>query len=103
MNKYNAVGLKTEDGFFHSKAEFARWRELKLLEKQGNIKRLRRQVKYPLHSRGGTKIGSLVIDFDYFEGRVHVLEDKKGFMTALAKWKLRHLQGEYKRHVVRVT
>lgn len=33
---------------FHSKSEMARWRDLKLLQVNGDIRNLQRQVKFPL-------------------------------------------------------
>ena len=47
-NKYHNKKIETEDGAFDSKKELKRWNELKLLEKAGEIRKLQRQVKFPL-------------------------------------------------------
>ena len=49
MNKYRNIKTRTSDGNTHASIkEGTRWCELKLLEKAGKIKDLRRQVKYQL-------------------------------------------------------
>lgn len=48
-NKYKNKKTVTSDGIKHdSKKEAARWVELQLLERSGEITELRRQVEYPL-------------------------------------------------------
>ena len=49
MNKYKNVKTRTSDGVLHdSSLEAQRWCELKLLERSGKIKNLKRQVEYEL-------------------------------------------------------
>jgi len=72
-----------------------RWGELKLLEAAGTIKRLERQVTYPLHAFGGEEITSYVADFRYLEGSHIVVEDAKGFKTATYRLKRKWMLAEY--------
>ena len=46
--KFNNKKMETPDGVFDSKGEWQRWLILKEAEKNGQIKELRRQVKYTL-------------------------------------------------------
>lgn len=98
-SKYGAKKVKTEDGMFDSVKEFRRWQALKMLERDGLITDLRRQVKYQLipaqrepdiiGKRGGRKLGAIIehecsyiADFEYRDkaGALHV-EDAKGMRT----------------------
>ena len=99
MNKYYNRKVKTNDGFIHdSKREASRWLELKLLEKAGHIKDLKRQVKFVLipaqheesiiGKRGGIKKGKLIerecsyiADFVYIDTKTEktIVEDAKGY------------------------
>ena len=84
---------------FDSKAEAARWATLLLYEKTGRIENLRRQVRIQLNATGPSglaeKIGVAVIDFEYDQDGKRVLEDVKGLITDLAKWKFRHIKTQY--------
>lgn len=80
---------------FHSIAEAARYKELKMLETVGEISRLRCQVAMPLREavtldgvRG--KPVSYIADFEYLRHKdnVTVIEDVKGFKTDTYKDKL---------------
>jgi hypothetical protein len=100
MNKYYNRKVRTVDGIIHdSKREAKRWVELKLLERAGHIKDLKRQVKFVLipaqreqgaiGKRGGIKQGKLIerelsyiADFVYNNNSGQtVVEDTKGFKT----------------------
>ena len=86
-SKYRAKSVTTEDGFFSSKKEEARWCELKLLEKAGEIKDLKRQVRFPLHYRSGDNIiCHYIADFTYFDLKKYknICEDVKGYRKGLA-------------------
>lgn len=48
MNKYNAKKVRTPDGVFDSQKEYRRYCELKLLERGGKIRNLRRQMEFGL-------------------------------------------------------
>lgn len=83
---------------FDSRKEFRRYEELQLLQQAGEIKNLRRQVKFVLiptqrepniiGPRGGVKKGRLlerecayIADFVYTENGETVVEDTKGMKT----------------------
>jgi len=64
---------------FRSKKEADRYKELLLLVQSGDIRDLRLQVRYDLHSIGGEKITRYDADFVYFDhdGK-QIVEDVKG-------------------------
>lgn len=88
--KYGNRKVVTEDGTFDSEKEYRRWRELKLLQKAGEIYELQRQVPFVVvpHQKdeNGKVIERAVIyiaDFTYRstkDGRI-VVEDTKGMKT----------------------
>lgn len=78
--KYNAVGVRTEEGYFDSKTEYNRWLALKLLLRAGEIADLQRQVPYSLDA-GGIHIAKYIADFVYTQDGKVVVEDSKGFKT----------------------
>lgn len=91
MNKYGAARVKTAEGTFDSKAEFARWGELKLLERAKEITGLRRQVTYPIRVNN-QHVCNYIADFVYFGANGAgvwglVVEDVKGVKTAVYKLK----------------
>lgn len=80
---------------FDSKGELARWEELRLLERAGEIFELRRQVKYPLVVNG-VSLGSYEADFVYCvpillhppgSPTMMVVEDFKGVRTPVYRLK----------------
>lgn len=82
----NAKRTKADGQSFDSKGEARRWAVLKMLEKQGSISNLRRQVTIGLEGRDGpilTPGGRQMIyraDFVYRDGDGReVVEDYKGF------------------------
>ena len=92
--KYNAHKCTIGNEAFDSKREARRYSELCLLEKTGQIKNLRRQVKYILLpsqresviKKGVLKQGKVIerevayiADFVYEENGQTVVEDAKGF------------------------
>jgi hypothetical protein len=100
-NKYRAIKVKTKDGTFDSKAEYARWIELKTLESAGEISYLRRQAEFQLRAhRAGTphgeRVGGYVADFVYNDkdGNL-IVEDVKGVETDMFKWKAKHMLAQY--------
>ena len=84
-NKYGNVRVATLDGIAHdSKKEARRWAQLNLLLKAGEIKDLRRQVKYELiPKQDGERACQYIADFVYFDCREgkEVVEDCKGKRT----------------------
>lgn len=100
MSKYNSKKTIIDGISFDSAKEAKRYRELKLLEKVGEIRNLQLQVKYPLipsqyeetgetYTRGSHKGEkkkrlierpvSYVADFVYEESGKTVVEDVKGY------------------------
>lgn len=82
---------------FDSKAEAARWAELMILERTGQIHGLRRQVAYELAPSvkyaGAARAKPalrLIVDFEYRDATGLVLEDVKGVRTTAFEIK-RHL------------
>jgi hypothetical protein len=102
-HKYGAVATVVDGIRFMSKAEAARWSDLKLLEKAGEIRDLERQPRFPLFARGSAHaydvkhVGDYVADFRYRAGKAGILtiEEVKGVMTPLARWKIRHFELQY--------
>lgn len=90
MSKYNSKKTVVDGQKFDSKKEANRYKELRLLEKAGEIKDLRTQVKFKLIPAQRDEATGKVIerecsykaDFVYYEedGET-VVEDVKGFRT----------------------
>ena len=109
-SKYGATRTEVDGIVFHSKREAARYAELKLMEKAGQIHGLRCQFPYELSvpriyaagveglqpHRAPTVIGKYVADFIYYGKDGFVVEDVKGMATLpLAKWKMKHAAAQY--------
>lgn len=97
-SKYGNVRTTVDGVTFASKREAVRWRELRLLEQGKTIHSLQRQVPFPLHVGQAVKqpIGTYIADFVY--GTSHgetIVEDVKGYRTALYRWKRKHVKAEY--------
>ena len=96
-NKFNAIPVTVGGIRFDSTKEARRWGELRLLEKAGEIRNLRRQVRIPLEGRDGPvtfqpsgRKAVYVADFAYEEKRLgwaEVVEDSKGHQTPEFKLK----------------
>ena len=101
MAKYHNKKIVYDNMMFDSKKELRRYKELCLLEKEGAIRGLERQVKFTLIPpqrepdkvgvRGGKIKGKMlerecayIADFAYFDtsNDKYVVEDTKGFKTA---------------------
>jgi hypothetical protein len=104
-HKYRAVPTVIDGIRFASKKEAARYGQLKMLEKAGEIHGLELQPEYVLDVLGikSAKIGKYRADFSYCECRRGekclfsrvVVEDVKGFKTPLYRWKKRHVEAQY--------
>ncbi len=98
---------------FDSLREFGRWKELKLLERAGEISDLRVHPKFPLmcgtvdikirsgRYHGGRKI-SYYADFSYIDKKTHerIVEDVKGVDTAISRLKRGIVEAQYGVQVV---
>lgn len=89
-NKFGAIATTVDGIRFDSLKEARRWSELRLLERAGEIRNLRRQVKIPLIGQSApltTRTGramKITVDFAYEDRRigwVEVFEDSKGMPT----------------------
>lgn len=108
-NKYGAKRTQVGDIWFASKAEAARYSELLLLKKAGEITDLETQVPFWLHVNN-LPIGKYVADFTYAHKATgeKIVEDVKGgswkgSRTALYKWKKRHMLAEYDIDIVEIS
>lgn len=101
-SKFGAVATVLDGIRFHSKGEAQRWAELKVLEKAHVISSLNRQPKFGLHVQSDDPIGFYIADFAYYENGLLTVEDFKGIITPLARWKIKHFEDEY-RVKVRIT
>lgn len=86
MSKYHSRKIVTPEGTFDSKREYERWCELKLLQRAGRIRDLRRQVRYNLVPAQYNKIRNerpvdYIADFVYLQNGRTVVEDVKGKRT----------------------
>ncbi len=95
--KFGNRKVVVDGATFDSKAEFARWFELTLLQKAGHITDLQRQVVYVLapavkfaRAKRAQPALRLIVDFAYREAGQLVLEDVKGVITTAFTIK-RHL------------
>lgn len=88
-SKYGNVKTVTSDGIKHdSEKEAQRWCELKLLERAGIIKDLKRQVEFELIPKQGKESPvRYIADFVYIENGKKVVEDVKGIRTDVYKIK----------------
>lgn len=96
-SKYRNQTVLCEDGRFDSKAEYAFWCQLKLLEREGRVANVRRQVVFELVP--GVVLANrrrppirYVADFVYqdCQGATEVVADVKGMLTDVYRLK-RHL------------
>jgi len=105
MSKYRNVRTLYDGHWFDSAKEAARYRELQLLEKAGEIHDLRLQPRFELNAAAGSlrtptgahrKVGEYRADFAYTDTLgAHVVEDVKGFKTPLYRWKAKHMAAQY--------
>lgn len=87
MSKYNARKYNSRGEEFDSVKEYTRYRELLFLTVGGQIRNLRRQVKYELipaqyiDGKCVERSLSYIADFVYEDESGEVVEDVKGFKT----------------------
>ena len=92
--KFGNIVTSVDGRRFDSQKEAKRYVELKLLEKAGEISSLRMQVPFKLDV-GSANIGKYYADFVYTLDGKEVVEDVKGFRTAMYKWKKKHVEAQY--------
>lgn len=104
-HKYGAQPTTVDNIRFASKAEARRYCDLKMLEKAGEISELELQPRYELLAwpargdRTRAMVGHYVADFRYrqWPQGILVVEDVKSkpTMTAIYRWKKRHMLAQY--------
>jgi hypothetical protein len=101
-HKYHAEPTIIDGMRFDSKKEATRWGWLRYKQKVGELRDLRRQVRYPLSvvnlATGEiTECGAYLADFVYVDvaSGALVVEDVKGFRTPLYRLKCRLMHALY--------
>ena len=92
MNKYRNKKVIVDEKEFDSKREGNRYKELKLLERAGEIKNLELQPRFLLQDsfkKNGRTFRKIeyVADFKYIENGKTIVEDVKGLQTDVFKLK----------------
>ena len=113
-NKFNRATEKDrtyKNIKFDSRAEMFRYIDLELLVRTKKISKLKRQVKFillPSFTINKNKKYSgitYIADFTYFENKIKIIEDYKGYITPLYKLKkkllLSNLKKDKKRYIFR--
>lgn len=98
-SKYKANGHYDTDGiYWPSDKEERKWHEFKLLEKNGEIKNLRRQISFKLHGKNGSFICKYICDIIFEKSKtgetIHL--DVKGMETKEFRLKKKLFEDEYK-------
>lgn len=86
VSKYGNIRTEVKGMKFDSRREARRWMVLRLEERAGEIRDLRRQVEYPLTVNGMT-VAVYRADFTYLRKGELVVEDSKGFRTEVFRLK----------------
>ena len=92
-SKYGAKPTMLDGMRFDSRLEAHRWAMLSTMERMGEISDLRRQVRFPLNV-GPFHLGDYVADFVYTLNGAKVIEDAKGVLTPLCRWKMKHMESQ---------
>ena len=107
-SKYHNKKVTIDGVTFDSKLEATRYTELKLLEKNGQIKDLKLQPSYeliPSFTKGGKtyKKASYIADFSYYDNELNktIVEDTKGFKTDVYILKKKMFEYLYKDLTIR--
>ena len=80
MSKYNEIRTTIDGITFASKAEAARYQQLKLLVRAGDIEDLVLQPKFSIVIND-QKICTYIADFQYYQDGKIIIEDVKGVRT----------------------
>jgi hypothetical protein len=109
MNKYNARAIVVEGERFDSQAEYYRHLDLELLQAAGEISDLERQPVFEMQPAFVDKFGkkhraiSYRADWRYVEDGKIVVEDYKGFQTAVFKLKAKMFRFKFPEIELRLT
>jgi hypothetical protein len=102
MSKYHSKKTTVDGITFDSIREANRWQELRILERAGEIKNLRRQVKFTIlegYEIAGRKVSPVqyIADFYYTDTKTgkRVIEDAKGYRTDVYKLKKKMFEKRY--------
>lgn len=87
-NKFNAIRTIVDGITFASKKEAARYGELKLLVKAGEITKLETQPRFSIYINS-KRCFDYIADFAYYEGPRRVIEDVKSPATKTAVYRLK--------------
>jgi len=90
QNKYNSKKTSTGFGLFDSKKEAAYGSDLELLKKAKEIKDYKRQVRYDLYGKNGSRICYMKVDFEVElpDGDIEVHEVKSN-ITMTPEWNIK--------------
>ncbi len=77
-SKHRSVKTVVDGITFHSKLEAGEWVKLRAREQAGEIRNLRRQVRFSLFAPGGEHLGTYAADF-VFDARILSNESKGGW------------------------
>ena len=99
-SKYKAKKVVVDGIKFDSKREEQRWKDLLILQHIGEIKDLRRQVRFelqPSYKKNGKTIRAItyIADFTYFLNGKLIVEDSKGYRTEVYKLKKKIFEYKY--------
>ena len=108
MNKYRNKKIQVDAYVFDSIQESKRYKELKLLERAGQIKDLELQPRFLLQEafkKNGKTYRKIeyVADFMYEENGKVIVEDVKGIQTDVFKLKHKLFEHEYPQYELRIT
>ena len=101
-NKYNAVKTEMDDAVFDSKKEATRYWQLVLLEREGKVKNLQRQVRFVLQdsfiNNEKQKVRPIfyIADFCYERNGVKIVEDVKSDATRTQVYKVKKKLFQYR-------
>lgn len=81
-SKYRNKKIEYDGILFDSHREMKRYKELIILEKTGNIFRLKYKTPFELiPANDKFRAMNYISDFDYYDGEQYIVEDCKGFRT----------------------
>lgn len=109
QNKYRNKEISIAGQIFQSKLEAKRYRQLEVLQRAGEIKDLKMQVKYELQeafNKNGKHYRAItyIADFVYYDNRQRkiIVEDTKGIKTDVFKIKQKLFEKKYPELEIRI-